>query len=67
MFDPIKPSKRPRIGLYAVGHSHYWEQFPGLLDRLLGYGRFIQQRMSAWGDVCNVGMIDEEHASRRSG
>ncbi|MHB8952213.1 MAG: L-arabinose isomerase family protein [Pirellulaceae bacterium] len=66
MFDPIKPSKRPRIGLYAVGHSHYWEQFPGLLDRLLGYGRFIQQRMSAWGDVCNVGMIDEESASRRA-
>ena len=66
MFEPIKPSKRPRIGLYAVGHPHYWEQFPGLLDRLLGYGRFIEQRMTAWGDVCNVGMIDEESGSRRA-
>ncbi len=66
MFEPIKPSKRPRIGLYAVGHPHYWEQFPGLLDRLLGYGRFIERRMTAWGDVCNVGMIDEESGSRRA-
>ncbi len=66
LFDPIKPAKRPRIGLYAVGHAHYWEQFDGLLDRLLGYGRFIEQRMAAWGDVCNVGMIDHEGAARRA-
>ena len=66
MFDPIKPSKRPRIGLYAVGHPHYWEQFPGLLDRLLGYGNFIERRISAWGDVCNVGMVDEERGSREA-
>jgi L-arabinose isomerase len=66
MFEPIKPARRPRIGLYAVGHPHYWEQFPGLLDRLLGYGRFIEQRIAAWGDVCNVGMVDEERGSRRA-
>ena len=30
IFDPIKAAKRPRIGLYAVGHAHYWEQFDGL-------------------------------------
>ena len=66
MFEPVKPAQRPRIGLYAVGHPHYWEQFPGLLDRLLGYGQFIEQRLAAWADVCNVGMIDDESGSRRA-
>lgn len=61
---PIKSSKRPRIGLYSVGHAHYWSQFEGLLERLLGYNRSIAQRMSVLGDVCNVGMIDGEGAAR---
>ena len=60
IFDRVKPGRRPRIGLYSVGHPHYWEQFEGLLDRLLGYNRFIAQQMAEWGDVCNVGMIDGE-------
>ena len=34
VFEPIKPAKRPRIGLYSIGHPHYWVQFPGLLERL---------------------------------
>ncbi len=58
-FDPIKPAKRPRIGLYSIGHPHYWEQFPGLLDRLLGYGEFLNRRIGAWGDVCYGGMVDQ--------
>ncbi|MCU0959407.1 MAG: L-fucose/L-arabinose isomerase family protein [Pirellulaceae bacterium] len=66
MFPPIKPAKPPRIGLYAVGHPHYWEQFPGLLERLQGYGQFIAERLAQWGDVTNVGMIDQESASRRA-
>ncbi len=63
---PIKLPKRPRIGLYSVGHAHYWNQFEGLLERLLGYNRFIDQRMSALGDVCNVGMIDGEGGARKA-
>ncbi len=65
-FAAIKPPKRPRIGLYSVGHAHYWNQFEGLLERLLGYNRFIAGRMSALGDVCNVGMIDGEGGARRA-
>lgn len=64
MFQSVKPAKRPRIGLYSIGHPHYWEQFPGLLDRLLGYGRFIERRLAAWGEVCNVGMVDVEASAR---
>lgn len=60
IFEKIKPSDRPIVGLYSIGHPHYWTQFPGLLDRLLGYNQFIASRVESWGDVCNVGMIDSE-------
>ncbi len=66
IFEPIKPAMRPRIGLYSLGHSHYWEQFDGLLDRLLGYNHFLAGRMETWGDVCNAGMIDGETAARQA-
>ena len=56
--------RRARIGLYSIGHAHYWEQFDGLLDRLCGYGKFIETRLSAWGDVFNFGMVDEEGKGR---
>ena len=49
ILKPIKTARRPRIGLYSVGHAHYWDQFQGLLDRLLGYNRFVAQRMAAGG------------------
>ncbi len=64
-FEPIKPAKPPRIGLYSIGHAHYWEQFEGLLDRLLDYGRFVERRMGEWAQVCNAGMIDGEAKARR--
>ncbi len=60
VFEPVKPAKRPRIGLYSLGHPHYWNQFEGLLDRLLGYNRFIAKRLETWGDVCNAGMVDNQ-------
>ena len=64
--DRIKPAKRPRVGLYSIGHEHYWNQFDGLLDRLLGYNRFIESRIGSLGDVCNAGMIDGEAAARKA-
>lgn len=64
LFDPIKPIKTPRVGLYSVGHEHYWNQFDGLLDRLLGYNRFIAQQIGTHGEVCNAGMIDSESGAR---
>lgn len=57
-FAPIKPSRPARIGLYSVGHAQYWNQFEGLLDRLLGYGQFIEHRISQWAQVHNAGMVD---------
>lgn len=67
IFDPIKPAARPRVGLYAIGHEQYWNQFEGLLDRLNGYTSFIERRLSAWAEVTHAGMIDNEAKSHRAG
>ncbi len=67
MLEPIKPAKKPRIGLYSVGLRAYWDQFPGLRERLVEYGQFIERRMSAWGDVFNYGLVDTESEGRKAG
>jgi len=66
-FDPIKPTLRPRIGLYSMGLRAYWQQFPGLRDRLTGYGQAIERRLAAWGDVANFGLVDDERSGRAAG
>ncbi|WP_281885566.1 L-fucose/L-arabinose isomerase family protein [Paenibacillus sp. YYML68] len=63
----IKPASKPRIGLYSVGLKAYWEQFPGLRERLLEYGRFIEQRISNWAEVKNYGLVDTEGEGRKAG
>jgi len=67
MLEPIKPARKPRIGLYSVGLRAYWDQFPGLKERLVGYGQFIERRLSAWGEVFNYGLVDAEGEGRRAG
>lgn len=64
---PLKPVKRPRIGLYSVGLRAYWEQFPGLRERLIAYGKHIEQRLAAWGEVLNFGLVDSEGGGRQAG
>ncbi|HZG66051.1 MAG TPA: hypothetical protein VEZ12_04865, partial [Herpetosiphonaceae bacterium] len=67
LLTPIKPAKKPRIGLYSIGLRAYWEQFPGLRERLIAYGHHIEQRISAWGEVANYGLVDTEGEGRRAG
>lgn len=48
-----------KVGLVSVGLNTYWEQFEGLLDKLLGYHNYIKDRMKLFqADVVDVGMID---------
>jgi L-arabinose isomerase len=63
----LKPAKRPRIGLYSVGLRAYWEQFPGLRERLIAYGKHIERRLSLWAEVFNFGLVDTEDAGRQAG
>jgi L-arabinose isomerase len=67
LLSPIKPVQKPRIGLYSVGLHAYWDQFPGLKERLLGYGKFVERRVSVWGEVFNFGLVDSESTGRQAG
>lgn len=67
VFEPIKPAKRARIGLYTIGLRAYWNQFPGLKERLVEYGRFLEKQMSNYGIVYNYGLVDAEDEARRAG
>lgn len=67
--NKLKPSKKARIGIYTMGLEHYWEQFPGLKERLLGYGQYIADRISAMGnaDVFFYGLVDCEQEGKKAG
>lgn len=67
LFTPIKPAKKPRIGLYSIGLEAYWPQFEGLKERLTGYGKFIERQMSNYAKVFNFGLVDNEGGGRRAG
>jgi L-arabinose isomerase len=67
LLSTIKPAKRPRIGLYSVGLEAYWDQFPGLKERLIEYGQFIEKCLSAWAEVVNFGLVDTEGTGRQAG
>ncbi len=64
---PIKKNKRPVVGLYSVGLKAYWEQFPGLKERLIEYGKFIETKMSLQAIVKNYGLVDNEDEARKAG
>lgn len=63
----IKPRKKARIGLYSAGLSTYWNQFEGLHDRLVGYGKFIEKKLAGDAEVFNFGMVDEPTKAREAG
>lgn len=65
--ERIKPVKKARIGLYAIGLHHYWGQFEGLLERLIRYNDFIAGELGQWGDVHNFGMVDTETKAQEAG
>ena len=54
-----KNKRNARIGIFAVAHDTYWDQFPGLLDNITGYHKDAQT-MIAENDVeiVDYGMID---------
>lgn len=63
----IKNYDKPKIGLYSTGLNTYWGQFTGLRERLIDYGKFIENKMSNWGKIYNYGLIDSEEKGREAG
>jgi L-arabinose isomerase len=66
-FQRIKSVKKARIGLYTVGLKAYWNQFDGLRERLIYYGKFIESQLDALGVVHNFGLVDDEITGREAG
>lgn len=62
-----RKSVMPRIGLYGVGLKAYWPQFEGLEPRLKSYTKFIEERLSEYGDVFCFGFVDDETKGRQAG
>jgi len=65
--SPIKPIRKPVVGLYSIGLKAYWAQFTGLEQRLKEYGGFIAKQMEQWADVRWYGLVDTEYAARDAG
>ena len=63
----IKEPQMPRIGFYSAGLHAYWEQFAGLLECLMGYNRFIEEKLKNFGEVFNYGIVDTEEKGREAG
>ena len=59
---------RPKIGVFGCGCWFYWEQFPGLRERLLSYQRYFEDRLGQQGvDVVSAGLVDTAEKAARSG
>jgi L-arabinose isomerase len=59
---------RARIGLFGIGLSTYWAQFPGLEERLEGYLKEIAGRLSSFDvEVVEEGLVDSPERAREAG
>ena len=54
-----KNKRTARIGIFAVAHAVYWEQFPGLEDNIMKYHRDFVEKVEANDvEVIDFGMVD---------
>lgn len=50
-----------KVGLFGIGLDTYWDQFDGLLDRLIGYQTQIKKQIESFGvEVVDAGMVDNQ-------
>ena len=63
----MKEIARARVGLYTAGLHTYWNQFEGLRERIMGYNRFIAERVGKWAEVCNFGLVDSSETAHEAG
>ena len=66
--DKLRAYAEPKIGLFGIGLDAYWPQFPGLEDRLKGYGQRVAQQLERAGaQVVNLGLIDTPEKALAAG
>lgn len=59
-----KKQRTARVGIFAVGHATYWEQFDGLLDTLMGFHHdFCRMVEQTQVEVIDFGMVDSSETA----
>ncbi len=53
-----KRGRGAKVGVFGIGLEAYWEQFDGLRERLEGYQRSVEDRISRWATVVSPGLVD---------
>ena len=54
-----KKKRTARIGIFAVAHATYWEQFPGLKANIMGFHKDFCEMVEAQDvEVVDFGMVD---------
>jgi L-arabinose isomerase len=57
-----------KIGFFGIGLETYWEQFPGLKEKLESYIAIIHSKISAFGEeIINLGLIDNAEKAIEAG
>jgi L-arabinose isomerase len=57
-----------KVGLFGIGLEAYWEQFPGLEQRLRGHVAQVAARIAGMGaEVVNLGLIDNAESAFAAG
>jgi len=57
-----------KIGLFGIGLEAYWSQFDGLKDRLTGYLKEVENKLSAiHPHIINAGMVDSADKAFETG
>ncbi len=54
------PAKKPVIGIFAVAHGTYWNQFPGLLDNMKKYHQDLVDLIAKNDvEIVDLGIVDD--------
>lgn len=60
--------KQAKIGVFGIGLAAYWPQFEGLKERLEGYQREVERKISAMGaEVVSAGLVDNAPGAQQAG
>jgi L-arabinose isomerase len=61
-------AKQGRVGVFGIGLHAYWDQFPGLKQRLEGYQRCVESQAAGFGvAVVSAGLVDTAQAAADAG
>ncbi len=62
----IRP--KAKIGIFGIGLAAYWPQFEGLKERLEGYQRDIEARLTGMSaQVVSAGLVDDAPGAKAAG